>query len=141
MAKINFKHYTIELMIYTLKKQKSPILPSAGMYVARVCHSDVVDTEEIASKIQENCTLKRSDVLAVLSELEDVLCNYLKDGRIVRLNHLGRLKLEIEGKPVSSPEEFDPQKHIRAVRLHFIPESRNGRQPLYEGISFKRKEE
>jgi len=86
-----------------------------------------------------NCTLKRSDVLAVLSELEDALCNYLKDGKIVRLNHLGRLKLEIEGKPVSRPEEFDPQKHIRAVRLHFIPESRNGRQPLYEGIKFKKK--
>ena len=126
-------------MNYILKKQKSPILPSVGMYVARAVHNEVVDTEQIATKIQENCTLKRSDVLAVLSELEDVLCQYLKDGKIVRLNHLGRLKLEIEGKPVSRPEEFDPVKHIRAVRLHFIPESRNGRQPLYEDIKFQRK--
>lgn len=124
-------------MIYTLKKQKSPILPSAGKYVARAFHTGVVDTEEIATKIQENCTLKRSDVLAVLCELEDALCNYLKDGKIVRLNHLGRLKLEIEGKPVDAPEDFDPAQHIRNVRLHFIPESHNGQQPLYDGIKFK----
>ena len=127
-------------MIYTLKKQNRNFLPSAGMYVARAYHNDVVDTEEIAQKIQENCTLKRSDVLAVLSELECVLCDYLKDGKIVRLNHLGRLKLEIEGKPVASPADFDPQKHINTVRLHFSPESRNGRQPLYDGIQFKKKD-
>lgn len=126
-------------MFYTLNKQTRHFLPSAGMYVARAYHDDVVDTEEIATKIQENCTLKRSDVLAVLSELEDCLCNYLKDGKIVRLNHLGRLKLEIEGKPVARPEDFDPAKHIRTVRLHLIPESRKGRQCLYDGIRFKKK--
>ncbi len=126
-------------MNYTLKKQNRCFLPSAGMYVARACHDDVIDTEQIAAKIQENCTLKRSDVLAVLSELEDVLCNCLKDGSIVQLNHLGRLKLEIEGKPVASPDEFDPRKHIRNVRLHFIPESRNGHQALYEGIKFTKR--
>ena len=128
-------------MFYTLKKQKSPILPSAGMYVARVWHGDeVVDTEEIATKIQENCSLKRADVLAVLCELEDVLCNYLKDGKIVHLNHLGRLKLEIEGSPVSQPEDFDPAKHIHNVRLHLIPESRNGQQRLYQDIKFTKKD-
>ena len=126
-------------MKYILKKQTRSFLPSAGMYVARACHDNVIDTEQIAAKIQENCTLKRSDVLAVLSELEDVLCNYLKDGSIVRLNHLGRLKLEIEGKPVASPEDFDPKKHIRNVRVHFVPESRNGSQTLYEGIKFTKR--
>ena len=54
-------------MKYILKKQTRSFLPSAGMYVARACHDNVIDTEQIAAKIQENCTLKRSDVLAVLS--------------------------------------------------------------------------
>lgn len=126
-------------MNYTLKKQKSPILPSAGMYVARACHDNVIDTERVATMIQENCTLKRSDVLAVLSELEDVLCSHLKAGDIVQLNHLGRLKLEIEGRPVASPDEFDPHKHISGVRLHFIPESRKGHQVLYDDIMFEKR--
>ena len=126
-------------MDYILKKQKSPILPSAGKYVARAVHLNVMDTEQIASEIQANCTLKRSDVLAVLSELEDVLKKALQRGDIVRLNHLGRLKLEIEGKPVADPRDFDAKRHIVGVRLHLIPESRNGRQRLYEGIHFERK--
>ncbi|UKK48020.1 DNA-binding protein [Prevotella sp. E9-3] len=122
---------------YTLFKQNRNFLPSAGQYVARAVHTQVVDTEEIAGMIQENCTLKRSDVLAVLSELEDVMVRLLQRGDIVKLNHLGRLKLEIEGSPVANVEEFNPNKHIRGVRLHLIPESKNGCQRLYDGIRFE----
>ena len=122
---------------YTLFKQNRNFLPSAGQYVARAVHTQVVDTEEIAGMIQENCTLKRSDVLAVLSELEDVMVRLLQRGDIVTLNHLGRLKLESEGSPVANVEEFNPNKHIRGVRLHLIPESKNGCQRLYDGIRFE----
>lgn len=125
-------------MYYILKKQTKVILPSAGQYVARAVHTQVIDTEEIASQIQENCTLKRSDVLAVLSELEDVLVRSLQRGDIVRLNHLGRLKLEIEGRPVADPSEFVAEKHIRGVRLHLIPESRKGRQRLYSDVKLEK---
>ena len=124
-------------MKYVLKKQTRDFLPSSGQYVARALHLDVMDTEEIARRIQENCTLKRSDVLAVLSELEDVLVEALQDGKVVKLDHLGRLKLEIEGKPVADPADFQPGKHITGVRLHLIPESRNGCQRLYDGIRFE----
>jgi hypothetical protein len=125
-------------MKYTLKKQTRDFLPSAGQYVARAVHGQVIDTETIAAIIQENCTLKRSDVLAVLSELEDVLVRSLQQGDIVKLNHLGRLKLEIVGRPVAHPSDFVAEKHIRGVKLHLIPESRNGSQRLYEGIRYKR---
>ena len=124
-------------MQYVIRKQKCPILPSAGQYVARAVHTQVVDTEEIAGMIQENCTLKRSDVLAVLSELEDVMVRLLQRGDIVKLNHLGRLKLEIEGSPVANVEEFNPNKHIRGVRLHLIPESKNGCHRTDVGIRFE----
>lgn len=124
-------------MKYTLKKQTRDFLPSAGQYVARAVHGQVIDTEAIAAIIQENCTLKRSDILAVLSELEDVLVRSLQQGDIVKLNHLGRLKLEIVGRPVAHPSDFVAEKHIRGVKLHLIPESRNGSQRLYEGIRYK----
>lgn len=106
--------------------------------MARAVHLNTLDTETIAQTIQDNCSLKRSDVLAVLCELEDVLVRSLQRGDIVCLNHLGRLKLEIEGRPVASPQDFNPEEHIRGVRLHFIPESRNGTQRLYKGIEFSR---
>ena len=123
-------------MQYVLKKQKSRILPSAGKFVARVQHNDVIDTDMIAHRIQENCTVKRSDVLAVLSELQVVLRDFLQNGDIVKLDFIGRVKLEIEGQPVDRPDDFDPHRHIRGVRIHLIPESRHGHQALYEGLHF-----
>lgn len=125
--------------MYELRKQRHPILPSAGKYVARAFHNGVVDTEDVAREIQDNCSLKRADVLAVLSELEEVLCRHLQNGEIVRLNHLGRLKLEIRARPVERPELFSPTDHILGVALHFIPESRHSRQQLYSGINFVRR--
>ena len=35
-------------------------------------------------------------------------------------------------------EGFRAKKHIRGVRLHFIPESNDGTQALYDGITFKK---
>ena len=48
------------------------------------------------------------------------------------------MKLEIESEKVGDPKEFHAKKHIRGVRLHFIPESNEGSQPLYEGIVFEK---
>jgi hypothetical protein len=46
------------------------------------------------------------------------------------------LKLEIESEKIGNRHDFSAKKHIRGVRLHFIPESENGSQPLYAGITF-----
>lgn len=126
-------------MMYELRIQKNKAMPSAGQYVARVVHNGVVDTEAVAQEIQDNCSLKRADVLAVLSELENVLCRHLQNGEIVQLSHLGRLKLEIKGRPVSTPQLFNPHEHILGVALHLIPESRHHVQPLYHDITFVRR--
>ena len=47
------------------------------------------------------------------------------------------LKLEIESDKVDNPSDFNPKKHIRGVRVHFIPESIDGVQDLYDGIEYK----
>ena len=35
-------------------------------------------------------------------------------------------------------KDFRAKKHIRGVRLHFLPESYEGTQALYEGITFEK---
>ena len=62
----------------------------------------------------------------------------LKQGDRVRLKHIGMLKLEIESEKVDAPEDFNGRKHIRGVRLHLLPESRRGRQEVYEDVKFER---
>lgn len=39
---------------------------------------------------------------------------------------------------VYNPKDFRSNKHIRGVRLHFIPESTNGSPELYSDIKFER---
>jgi nucleoid DNA-binding protein len=81
-----------------------------------------------------NCTLKKSDVKAVLSELSELLKMHLQEGNRIRLDGIGLLKLEIESDKVERPEDFNVRRHIRNFRLHLLPESIDGHQPLYEGI-------
>ena len=88
-------------------------------------------------EIQDNCSLKRSDVKAVLAELSELLVRHLQDGHRVRLDGVGLLKLEIESDKVDSPEEFNVKKNIRNYRIHLLPESHEGIQALYDGIQLE----
>ena len=111
-------------MNYTLKKQKSPILPSAGMYVARACHDEVIDTEQIAAKIQENCTLKVSDIYAVLTELVPTMKEELQAGKTVYLDGFGFFHLTVESDVVDRPQDFSIASNIRRVLCRFVPSGR-----------------
>ena len=62
-------------------------------------------------------------------------------GDKVRLRDFGLMKLEIESDKVDAPKDFKPHKHIKGVRLHFIPESDKGKPELYKGIKFEREPE
>ena len=42
------------------------------------------------------------------------------------------------GNKVDILNDFRSNKHIRGVRLHFIPESTNGSPELYSDIKFER---
>ena len=52
--------------------------------------------------------------------------------------HYGLLKLEIESEKVDNLKDFRAKKHIRGVRLHFIPESYKGSPELYKDITFEK---
>ena len=56
----------------------------------------------------------------------------------VRLPDWGMMKLEIESEKVDDPQTFRAKKHIRGVRLHFLPQSEAGTQELYDGITFEK---
>ena len=71
----------------------------------------------------------------------EVVMRRLQMGDKVRLAGIGLLKLEIESEKVDDPKQFRAKKHIRGVRLHFIPESEGGSPELYKGITFEREKD
>ena len=74
----------------------------------------------------------------LLMAVGETMMRHLQMGDKVRLKNFGLFKLEIESEKVDNLKDFRAKKHIRGVRLHFIPESFEGSQPLYEGITFEK---
>ena len=126
-------------MKYKIKKETKPSLPTFGKYKAVAVHQKkVVESEQIIMEVAKDHPYGIGEIKGVLIRLSEVVSKHLREGRKVRLSDWGLMKLEIESEKVDSPDDFDPKKHIRGTRLHFLPESIEGSQPLYEGITFEK---
>ena len=125
-------------MKYKIVKEMHSTLKNFGRYRAKAVHHNTIDSEQLCQEIEANCSAKVSDVRLVLAELSDTLMRHLRNGDRVRLEDLGLLKLEIESEKVDDPKEFKARKHIRGVRLHFLPESRGGSPELYQDLKYEK---
>ena len=125
-------------MKYRIKKETKPTLPTYGKYKAVVVHNQTISSEQILKEAAHNHPFDKAVFIAAVSRLAEVVNRHLREGDKVRLQDWGMMKLEIESEKVDNPHDFRVQKHIKGVRLHFIPESYEGIQPLYEGITFEK---
>ena len=81
-----------------------------------------IDIREMSERIQQTCTVHKSDVFAVLVALEDVITEALKGGEIVRLGDLGTLQIGISSKGAVTEEDFSDAL-IHKARINFRPGS------------------
>ena len=81
-----------------------------------------VSLREMSERIQQTCTVHKSDVFAVLVALEDTITDALKNGEIVRLGDLGTLQIGISSKGAVTEEEYDASL-IKKARINFRPGS------------------
>jgi nucleoid DNA-binding protein len=125
-------------MKYKLKKESKPTLATYGKYKAVACHYQTVETEQLLKEVCENNPISEGTVTAVVWKLAQVINRHLRDGDKVRLRDFGLMKLEIESDKVNRLQDFRARKHIRGVRLHFLPESSKGKPELYKGIKFRK---
>jgi predicted histone-like DNA-binding protein len=96
--------------------------PTQGKWFARAVNLGTVETDELARIIERNCSVKRSDVLAVLTELGEVIHQQLQDSHRVRLKGIGSLMAGITNRQgADSPEDFLPAD-IKGLHLCFKPE-------------------
>ena len=125
-------------MRYKIKKETNPTRPTCGKYKAVAVHYHTVDSKQLIEEAAQRMGTHKSNVLAVMSTVAAVVNAHLREGDRVRLPDWGMMKLEIESEKVDNLKDFRAKKHIRGVRLHFLPESYEGKQELYEGITFEK---
>ena len=95
---------------------------AAPKYYGHVQASGDIDLREMAERIQETCTVHKSDVFAVLVALEDVITDALKSGEIVRLGDLGTFQIGISSKGAETEKDYSDTL-IKKARINFRPGS------------------
>ena len=108
-------------IIYRLVRDERKNSPYKGKYFARAVNLGTIETDELARLIERNCSVKRSDVLAVLAELSDVIAQKLADSHRVRLAGIGSLMVGLNGQPCSNPAQYDTS-YVTGLHLCFKPE-------------------
>ena len=109
-------------VFYRLSKVTSPKAKGYGKWYPRAVITQTVDTEQLATIMQRNCTLKKADIVAVISELIETMADQLQDSKRVKLNGFGSFKIGIRGEGADSAADFSTSKNIKGLRVLFQPE-------------------
>ena len=125
-------------MRYRVKKETKPRLQTFGKYKAVAVHYQTIESNQLVKETAQRTGFSEGTIEGVLMSVAEVVNNHLREGDRVRLPEWGMMKLEIESEKVDDPKTFRAKKHIRGVRLHFLPESYEGTQALYDGITFEK---
>lgn len=97
-----------------------------GKWYARAVMTNQLTLNDVAQRIQQNCSMKRSDVKAVLEELVEVMTQELQNSHSVRLDGLGTFKMGLRSKGSVTVREFNAAHDVTGMHVCFLPEGKRG---------------
>ena len=109
-------------VFYRLSQVTSPKQKGYGKWYPRAVMTNTVDTDALATIMQRNCTVKKSDILAVISELIETMQDQLQDSKRVKLNGFGTFKIGMSSTGADKASDFDARKNIKGLHVLFMPE-------------------
>ena len=109
-------------VFYRLSQVTSPKQKGYGKWYPRAVMTNTVDTDALATIMQRNCTVKKSDILAVITELIETMQDQLQDSKRVKLNGFGSFKIGMSSTGAEKASDFDARKHIKGLHVLFMPE-------------------
>ena len=109
-------------VFYRLHQDQSTGTKRSGKWYARAVPMAVVDTRKLAEIVQRNCTVKVSDIRAVIEEMIETMRDQLQDSKRVHLDGLGSFKIGINCKGARSAKAFTVTDNVEDVHIVFTPE-------------------
>lgn len=102
---------------------------SDRLYYGRAIHLNTLGTMDLADRVQQNCSMKKSDVLAVIQELVEVMKYELQNSNLVRLDGFGTFGIHIKTVGAPTADKFDAGTNIKGSKVNFLPagQMRNGK--------------
>ena len=109
-------------VFYRLHQDQSTGTKRSGKWYARAVPTDVSNTRQLAEIVQRNGTVKKSDVMAVIEELVEVMKDQMQDSKRVKLDGFGSFKIGVQSKGAQTAAKFSVAEHIKGLRVVFMPE-------------------
>lgn len=109
---------------YRLTKENREDAKYYGKWYARAVMTNRIDLRGIAEKIQENVSVKESDVYAVLIELVNVMKAELQASHAVVIDRLGTFRAGLSTSPAETAAAWNPATNVRSIHVNFLPEQR-----------------
>ena len=109
-------------VFYRLHQDQSTGTKRSGKWYARAVPTAVINTRQLAEIVQRNCTVKRSDVVAVIEEMVEVMKDQMQDSKRVKLDGFGSFKIGIQSKGAQTAGKFSVAEHVKGLRVVFMPE-------------------
>lgn len=107
---------------YKLYKNNNSRNAGFGKWYARATMMDTVDINQLSESIEANCSVKRSDVLAVISELVVVMKKELQNSNRMKLDRFGTFKLGLTSEGSTTVKGFNASEKVKGVHVIFQPE-------------------
>ena len=106
-------------VLYKLYQDNRDTSSHKGEWYARAKTLDTVTLNEIAQRIQDNTTAKMADALTALTEMVEVVRDYLQKSYRVKIDGLGSFKMSLKTSPAPTAKEFSASKNIKSMRALF----------------------
>ena len=114
--------FTTMAVLYRLyQNQNKKNTKAYGKWYAKAVSTNVYGTDELAQEVQRNCSMKKSDVKAVIEELCEVMARELGNSHVIELEGVGKFYPRIKSTGTVTVREFNASKNIVATGIRFNP--------------------
>lgn len=104
----------------------------------RVVQHEPMTAKQLQERIQQQCSLTKGDVAAVLAELHDICVSELQSGRRVYIPEIGYFSMSARLEmPEENPDKKISGKEVRLTGINFRPEA-SLLQEVQRGLNFVR---
>ncbi len=107
---------------YKLRQCTNQKSEDYGSYYAQAVMTGECNLNQLSERVQRNCSMKKSDVLAVLTEMVEVLKDELQASHKVVIEGLGTFKIGIKGTYAKTAAAYNASKNISGFKVNFRPQ-------------------
>ena len=112
-------------IIYEVKQNQNSYSAAFGKWYAQIKSLETLNTRKLANHISEHGSIYTPDVVyGVLEKFRSCLVEMLLESKKVKIEGLGTFycTLENQKKCALKKEDFNPNKHLKALHIRFLPE-------------------